>query len=146
VRIKLPTSKILLIVIVGAILGAVAALGDDIATSRVDEKFTEFYVLGSEGKAADYPSELRLEEQGSVVVGIINREGEIVSYRLKVKVGGVSDGEMEPLTLAHDEKWEEIVSFTPDRVGDNQKVEFLLYKNEEIEPYRQLQLLLDVKE
>ena len=145
-RIRLPTNKILLIIIVGAILGAIAVLGYDIATPRVGEKFTEFYVLGLEGKAADYPSELKPEEQGRVIVGVINREREVVSYRVKVEVNGVSVSEIGPLTLAHDEKWEEMVSFTPDRIGDNQKVEFLLYKNGESEPYRQLRLLIDVKE
>ena len=145
-RIRLPTNKILLIIIVGAILGAIAALGYDIATPRVGEKFTEFYVLGLEGKAADYPSELKPDEQGRVIVGVINREREVVSYRVKVEVNGVSVSEIGSLTLAHDEKWEEMVSFTPDRIGDNQKVEFLLYKSGESEPYRQLRLLIDVKE
>jgi len=28
--------------------------------------------------------------------------------------------------LEHDEKWERTVSFNPDRLGDNQKVEFLI--------------------
>lgn len=145
-RIRLPTNKILLIIIVGAILGAIAALGYDIATPRVGEKFTEFYVLGLEGKAADYPSELKPEEQGRVIVGVINREREVVSYRVKVEVNGVSVSEIGPLTLAHDGKWEEMVSFTPDSIGNNQKVEFLLYKSGESEPYRQLRLLIDVKE
>ena len=48
--------------------------------------------------------------------------------------------------LEHDEKWEETVSFTPARVGDNQKTEFLLYKNEESEPYLEpLHLWVNVK-
>jgi len=46
----------------------------------------------------------------------------------------------------HEEKCEEIVSFTPDRTGDNQKVEFLLCKNGGSESYLELHLWIDVEE
>ena len=49
------------------------------------------------------------------------------------------------MTLEHDEKWEEIVAFTPDRAGDRQKVEFLLYKQEQSEAYRGLHFWIDVQ-
>jgi uncharacterized membrane protein len=51
-----------------------------------------------------------------------------------------------PLLLADKEKGEEEVSFAPQGAGDNQKVEFLLYKNGEGEPYETLRLFVDVKE
>ena len=63
-----------------------------------------------------------------------------------MKIDGVRNNQVGPLELGHDERWEEIVSFTPDRAGDNQKVEFLLYKNGENEPYLKLHLWLKVKE
>jgi len=63
-----------------------------------------------------------------------------------VRIDGVKHKELGALVLEHDERWEEIVSFTPDRAGDNQKVEFLLYKNGENEPYLKLHLWLKVKE
>ncbi len=137
--------KMLSIILVAAILGAIGTLGYVIATPGVGEKFTEFY-LGLEGKAIDYPRELRVGEEGRVMVGIINREHEIVSYWVKVRIDGVSNNQTGPLQLGHDEKWEEIVRFTPDRAGEAQKVEFLLYKNGESEPYLKLHLWIDVKE
>ena len=51
-----------------------------------------------------------------------------------------------PLLLAREEKGEEEVSFAPQGAGDNQKVEFLLYKNGEGEPYERLHLFIAVKE
>jgi uncharacterized membrane protein len=48
--------------------------------------------------------------------------------------------------LADKEKWEKQVSFTPTSVGENQKVEFLLYKGGQVEPYLSLRLLIDVKQ
>ena len=50
--------KVLSVVLVVAILGALGTLGYVIAAPRVGERFTEFYILGAEGKAADYPREL----------------------------------------------------------------------------------------
>jgi len=138
--------KVLSIILVVAIVGALGSLGYVIATPKVRERFTEFYVLGLEGKAIDYPRELRVGEEGRVIVGIINRERETVSYWVKVRIDGVRDNQTGPLELGHDEEWKEIVSFTPDRVGDTQKVEFLLYKDMESEPYLKLHLWIDVKE
>ena len=139
-------NRVLSIILVITIMGALGALGYVIATPKVGEKFTEFQVLGLEGKATDYPRELKVGEEGRVIVGIINREHETVSYRMEVKIDGVRNNQVGPLELEHDERWEEIVSFTPDRAGDNQKVEFLLYKNGENEPYLKLHLWLKVKE
>lgn len=100
-----------------------------------------------EGKAIDYPKELKVGEEGRVIIGIINHEQETVSYRVKVRIEGVRNNEVEPIMLGDEQKWEEIVSFTADRVGDNQKVEFLLYKNGETEPYlKPLHLWINVKE
>lgn len=81
-----------------------------------------------------------------MIVGIINREHETVSYWVEVRIGGVRNNQVGRLELGHDEKWEEIVSFTPDRAGDSQKVEFLLYKDKESEPYLKLHLWVNVKE
>ena len=140
-------NKVLSIILVIAILGALGTLGYIIAVPKVGERFTEFYILGLNGKAMDYPSELKLGEEGRVIVGIANREHEIVSYRLEVRIDGMKNNEIEPIVLGHNEKWEEIVSFTPDKAGNREKVEFLLYKNGEAEPFLEpLRLWLDVTE
>ena len=81
-----------------------------------------------------------------MIVGIINREHETVNYWVEVRIDGVRDNQTGPPELGHDGKWEESVSFTPDRAGDNQKVEFLLYKHGESEPYLKLHLWVNVKE
>ncbi|MFC1864773.1 DUF1616 domain-containing protein [Chloroflexota bacterium] len=138
--------KILAVILIVAILGTIGTLGYIIATPKVEEKFTEFYILGLEAKALDYPMELRVGEEGKVIVGIINREQEGVNYWVGVSIDGERDNKTGPLVLEHDEKWEGIVSFTPDRAGDNQKVEFLLYNDEENEPYLELHLWVNVKE
>lgn len=82
-----------------------------------------------------------------VLVTVINREHETVSYRVQVQINGVEDVEIGPLQLDHDEKWEGPVRFSMNRVGDNQRVEFLLYRDDKSEPYLEpLHLWIDVWE
>ncbi len=140
------TGKILSAVIIVAILSAVVALGYVIATPRAGERFTEFYLLDLGSKIQNYPSELKVREEGKVVVGIINREQRAVSYRVEVKIAEVKKNKLGPITLDYNEKYEEMVSFSLDQPGISQKVEFLLYKDEGGEPYLTLYLLVNVRE
>jgi len=43
-------------------------------TESLQEPFTEFYILGPEGKADNYPTDYVLGENGTVIVGIVNHE------------------------------------------------------------------------
>jgi len=138
--------KVLSIIMIMAILGVVGMLGYVIVTPNMGEQFTEFYILGLSGKAEDYPRQIRLGEEGKVIVGIANHERETVNYRVEVRIDSVRDNQREPIELEYEEKWEKIVNFTPDRAADNQKVEILLYKNGGSEPYLKLYLWVDVKE
>ena len=139
--------KVLSVVLVVAILGALGTLGYVIAKPKVGERFTELYILGVGGKAEDYPQELTIGEEGKVIVGIINRERERVSYHVEVMIDNVKNNEVGPIELEHDEKWEGIVVFTPSEPGEDQKVEFLLYKNGGAEPsVESLHLWIDVME
>lgn len=139
--------KVLSVVLVVAILGALGTLGYVIAKPKVGERFTELYILGMGGKAEDYPQELTIGEEGKVIVGIINREHERVSYHVEVMIDNVKNNEVGPIELEHDEKWEGIVVFTPNEPGEDQKVEFLLYKNGGAEPsVESLHLWIDVME
>lgn len=139
--------KVLSVVLVVAILGALGTLGYVITKPKVGERFTEFYILGMEGKAEDYPQELTIGEDGKVIVGIINREHKRVSYHVEVMIDNVRNNELGPIELEHEEKWEGMVVFTPNEPDEDQKVEFLLYKNGGSEPSAEsLHLWIDVME
>ena len=137
--------KVLSIVLVVAILGALGTLIYVIATPKVGERFTEFYILGPEGKATDYATELRIGEDGRVIVGIVNREYRRVSYRVEIAIDGARSEEIGPIVLEHGEKWEGEASFTPTRIGDNQQVQFLLYEEGKSFFKEQLHLWINVK-
>lgn len=136
---------VLSIILALAILGALGMLGYTIANPEVGERFTEFYILGLDDKAIDYPEELMVGEEGKVKVGIINREQEIATYWVEVAIEGVKSNEVGTVTLGDGEKWEGVVGFVPGRVGDNQKVEFLLYKQGWDGVYQRLHLWVDVQ-
>ena len=140
-------NRVLSFILVMAILGALGMLGYVIATPVAGEKFTEFYILGLQGKATDYPTELKVGEEGKVIVGIVNQEQERVTYRVKVRINGEEINQTEPIMLEHGDKSERIISFTPTKAGEKHKVEFLLYKDGKYEPCLEpLHLWLDVTE
>lgn len=126
--------RVLSVTLVLATLGALGALGYVIATPSVEDTFTEFYILGQGSKAADYPKELKVGDEGRVIVGIINHEDKQVSYRVGVMIGGKKSAEIGPIMLADEQKWEGEVIFVTEVAGNNQKTEFLLYKDDEFEP------------
>ena len=117
-----------------------------VVTPQKNEKFTEFYILSTEGKAQDYPKQVILGEPVDIVIGVINHEYQSVSYQAKIKVGGIEASEINIGTLANGEKRERKISFTPQFTGEQQRVDFYLYKNGEDEPYLKepLRLYIDV--
>ncbi len=117
-----------------------------VATSRgSSESFTEFYVLGPGGKAEAYPTLMKVGENATVILGVINQEGEDTTYQVAVRIDGENMDSIGNLSLADDERWEERVAIVPTHAGDDQKVEFLLYKDGGSEPYRSLHLRMDVE-
>ena len=144
------TASLVITVIVAV---AIASLGHMVTTTpRVGEKFTEFYILGSYGKAENYPTKLKVGEEGRVIMGIVNHEQKWASYKVEIcidgektelRIAGVARDQVN-VELDREGKWEREVGFVPQEVG-RQKVEFVLYK--EGEPYfgEPLHLWIDVE-
>ena len=138
--------KILTIVLVLSIIASVSMLVYVIVTPKQGEKFTEFYILGSEGMADSYPTDILLQEQGHLIVGVVNHEYENVDYTMKMIMGDESLKEMQ-ISIGHNETWEQDIDFTPPYTGSDLKLNFFLYKNSNFtEPYRSLHLWLNVTE
>lgn len=106
-----------------------------------EEHFTAFYILGEGGRIGNYTTELYLGEKQSTIVGIENQEGKTVNYTLKVLLAGSEIAKRE-LSLEEGEKKLEDVSFLMTRVGPRLKLEYILFKEQEEEPYRTLHLWL----
>ena len=122
---------------------------DDLSTGRmaniaglVEKGGAEFYILGA-GGAQDYPTELMVGEEGAVTAVVVNREHQKVTYRVETAVNGVTCGDMGPVTLEDGGKWQQTAGFTLDRTGDDQKMEFQLYRLDRDGVYSSLHLWVD---
>lgn len=135
----------LLVLALVPLAAAVGVAGYFVVSARGGaESYTEFYVLGADGMAQSYPSAVRVGESAALTLGVVNHEGVRTPYRIEARVGGEQMSDIDGLLLADGQRWENIISLVPTRVGDNQKVEFFLYKDGGAEPYRAVHLWLDV--
>ena len=179
-----PLNKVLSVILAVAVLGAVGALVYTVAVPKTGERFTEFYILGYQGKADNYPAVFTLVDnrvtqvsygggaytsagsRGQVTLGIVNQEQEPAAYSVEVRIDGEtvpfelsrantgaavegaaagSPGEMARVVLEQGQKWEQEIGFAPLHTGEDQKVEFLLYKEGSTGVYNRLHLWIDVR-
>lgn len=95
------------------------------------------------------------EEAGRITLGIENHEQAQASYRLEVRIRDIKikfllDGkildEIGPIVLSSGEKWEKEIGFMPEPyIADHQNLEFILYKQGNDKPYRNLYFWVDGK-
>jgi uncharacterized membrane protein len=142
--------RALTVFLILSILLSVATLGYIIVTPKEGEHFTEFYLLGPQGKADNYTTNYTLGQSGTVIVGIVNHEYMPVNYTMEVKLENQSlslPENLQKITLAHNETWEEPVTLTPPFEGQDMKLEFLLFnETDKTTPYRNLHLWINVDE
>jgi len=96
---------------------------------------------------ANYPRELILSAPGNIVLSIVNREYQAVTYRIEIRDSVAMVKEVGPVTLQDKQQWQQKVNFTPGERGGrggNQNVEFLLFKAGEDGSYQSLHLWLNV--
>ncbi len=135
--------KILSVILILSIILAIATTTYIIVTPKEGENFTEFYLLGPGGMASDYPTNLTTTQVGSLIIGVINHEGDETSYRLVVTSNNTVQME-QTFTLNDGQKMEIPFNFTAGEPGER-KMEFLLYKlpdNNKI--YRSLHIWLNI--
>jgi uncharacterized membrane protein len=112
------------------------------------DTFTELYIMGPSGAAVDYPTQYVLGQVKNVTVGVVNQEQRDTTYDLVIRLNGTSNATTlytENFTLANGETFQKSVPLKPDRIGQNMKMEFLLYRNSDYSaPYRETYLWVNV--
>lgn len=140
--------RALTVILVLSILLSVTTLVYVVITPKEGEHFTEFYILGPEGMADNYPTNYTLGESGKVIVGVVNHEYRPLNYTMEIRLENSSlplPEDMQQVTLSHNETWEEPLTFTPPTEGKNMKLEFLLFnETDKNTPYRDLHLWINV--
>jgi len=166
-------SKVLSVTLIVFIIGALAVLGYTVATPKIGEKYTEFYILGLNNTAQNYPNGFIMEggrvtqvgysaeqtniagEWAKVTVGLANHEQQKTNYSIGITIDGepvniTYDGanisRLGPISLEHGQKWEHQIGFAPEHAGDNQKVEIILFKDGSAYPDNSLNLWIDVRD
>jgi len=116
------------------------------------QSLTEFYILGKNGLIADYPYEVGAKDSVTVTVGVRNHENSDLDYHFEVWVTNGFHPEnrirverSQVFLLQPGEKFEQPISWRMPWVGDDQKVELLLFYNHNSKPTRQLRMWINVK-
>lgn len=139
---KFNLDKPLSIILIIALIIAVVATIYIVVFPQPGEKFTEFYILGPNGKAGDYPTNLTAGESGNMIIGIVNHEYANTTYQLVVK-NNQTILKNESITLTNSEQKE--IPFKFNLPAGNQSVKFLLYKLPDTQNvYRSLNLNVSV--
>lgn len=76
--------KALTVILIFALLISLTTLVYIILNPRQVESFTEFYILGPKGKASDYPTKLFVNQNASLIIGIVNHEQRVVNYTIEI--------------------------------------------------------------
>jgi uncharacterized membrane protein len=116
-----------------------------IAPIGTGDTYTEFYVLGPNGTASDYPENVTVGETATVRVGIGNSESRRQTYTLVIRTNETTFLTRE-ITLDREEQWEEPVSFSFDSPGRKRlRLELYLGETTDGDPYRNLRLFVEVR-
>lgn len=137
------TSKVLSIILIFTILLAIATTAYVIVNPKPGETFTEFYILGSGGKASDYPTNLTVGQNASVIIGIVNHEAQTVNYQLVIKSNNTVLSNQK-ITVNNGNTKQIPYKFSLKSPGSNE-IEFLLYKlPDNTNIYRSLHIYVNV--
>lgn len=129
------------------ILTALLAIGMTyyvIATPKIGEKFTEFYILDANGKTNDYPTYIKLGSPSNMIIYVSNHEYESSNYTIQIVMNKDILAHKQ-LTLNNNDMQRQNITFVPRKEGDNMKLELLLFKGNNLtNPYRKLYLWVNV--
>ena len=136
---------ILTIILIFSIIFAIGMMYLAITAPKIGERFTEFYVLNSSGKA-QYQKDLEYNIPATFIIGVTNHEYTDADYSIQTLL----DKDIlntEKITLKQNETWKKDITFAPNKKGNDLKLEFLLFKEnntDNTEPYRKLYLWVNV--
>lgn len=138
------TDIVLTVVLVFMSILAMVTVYYAVTTPKIGEKFTEFYVLNTDRKADNYSTDLVLNSPTTLLVGVTDHEYYRTNYTIDIVING-SVLATEKLILNHGDTWEKNITFKPDKVGTDMKLELLLFKEDDYNtPYRKLRLWVTV--
>ena len=128
-----------------SIVATVAIVIYAIAAPGPTDAFTEFYLLGPDHELGGHPGQVTAGSPTTVILRIVNHEHADLRYRVEWESHQGSEAIATP-QLSHGEIWERPFTFSLRSPGEDQPVTFMLYKQNDEEPYRLLHLWITVTE
>ena len=131
-------NAIILVTLIAAVCTTIVVF----STPKEGEKFTEFYILGKNGTAADYPTTLIEGSSEQLILGIGNHEYQNMNYVTEIWMTNITFDtttnttvvsrmqrlDQFSLSLQHNVYYQEPYRFTVPATGFN-KLTFLLFKD-----------------
>jgi uncharacterized membrane protein len=151
--------SIILIILIFSALGILGYINSE---SKIGQRFTEFYILGLNDQAQNYPTDFILSNEkvanvlydggivdsvsgfGKVTLGIVNHEQQTIDYSVKIVIDNELVNNVGPIKLQKGEKWENLIGIVPQHIGYNQEIKLLLFKGVETEPENSLHFWINV--
>ncbi|OGS44496.1 MAG: hypothetical protein A3K76_06335, partial [Euryarchaeota archaeon RBG_13_57_23] len=120
--------KILTIGIVVMLVASVVVLAWAVATPRVGERFTQLAILGPGGMATDYPRNLTVGQEATVLLSVKSFEHRLSNYTIAIILTSSTDNTTIVDTYSID--WNQTHSLTPFRaIAQNFTLDHLEYYN-----------------
>ncbi len=133
---KSRTDFILTIILIFLIVSVIGTIYYTITVPKIGERFTEFYILNSSERVGSYPTTLKLNSPINLYVGVGNYEHMTTNYTIQVLLDKNLLTSKE-LILKDGETQKYNITLTPNNVGTDMKLEFLLFKDNNFTvPYR----------
>ena len=76
-------NQALIVILTLVLLAAIVMTVFIVVNPKEGEKYTEFYILGPKGRAADYPTEFMAGTPQTVIIGIGNHEYQDITYTVE---------------------------------------------------------------
>ena len=106
--------------------------------------YTEFYLIGTDGKSDGYPRIFLPGQEATIIACIVNHEQRKIDYEVVITINKEKVRTIGPVSLSDSEKWQQTLNIRLTRGRPSQQVEFDLYKGNEGDPYSTLTLWVDV--
>ena len=136
-------SALLVTALVGATLVGAGAVA--VAVPQPASQASEFYLLGPEGLAENFPRQAFAGRPVPITVGVRNRDTSPLTFEVVVRSSTEDVARYGPSTCDAGAVCEHGLSFAAPHAGDNQPITFQLFRLNETVPFRTLRLWLDVK-
>jgi uncharacterized membrane protein len=136
--------RILYAVLTLATLSALAMAALIMFSHSPAAQLTEFYIVGEEGLAENYPRFLTVGEPALLRFGVANREGLPVVYHVEIWANDLLLAETDPFRVDNDQKFESSVRFALDILNPDQQLLIQLHRDNRV--YRELHLWVEVRQ